>query len=121
MAGVTATISVVAFRADWDSHMPIAALCVRYSISKDQVIRLRDLWDLELRINRKLRYKPARGETRDPTPSEIQQRCKEVQSRWDDRTRQERAVIKPRPVTLKRIEMTDEAREAFDGFSVDYD
>lgn len=101
--------------------MPIAALCVRYSISKDQVIRLRDLWDLELRINRKLRYKPARGETRDPTPSEIQQRCKEVQSRWDDRTRQERAVIKPRPVTLKRIEMTDEAREAFDGFSVDYD
>lgn len=99
--------------------MPIAALCVRYTISKDQVIRLRDLWELPLRNNRALRYKPARGEMRDPTPSEIEQRCKEVQARWDDRTRQERAVIKPRPVTLKRIEMSDEARQAFDGFSVE--
>ncbi len=119
MAGLTATINVLSFRADWDSHMPIAALCVRYTISKDQVIRLRDLWDLPLRNNRRLRYKPARGETRDPTPAEIEQRCKEVQARWDDRTRQERSVIKPRPVTLKRIEMTDEARQAFDELPVE--
>ena len=116
---MTATINVLSFRADWASHMPIAALCVRYTISKDQVIRLRDLWDLPLRNNRRLRYKPARGETRDPTPSEIEQRCKEVQARWDDRTRQERSVIKPRPVTLKRIEMTDEARQAFDELPVE--
>jgi hypothetical protein len=116
---MTATINVLSFRADWASHMPIAALCVRYTISKDQVIRLRDLWDLPLRNNRRLRYKPARGETRDPTPAEIEQRCKEVQARWDDRTRQERSVIKPRPVTLKRIEMTDEARQAFDELPVE--
>jgi len=116
---MTSTINVLSFRADWDSHMPIAALCVRYTISKDQVIRLRDLWELPLRNNRRLRYKPARGETRDPTPSEIEQRCKEVQSRWDDRTRQERSVIKPRPVTLKRIEMTDEARQALDDLPVE--
>lgn len=101
--------------------MPIAALCCRYTITKDQVIRLRDIWQLPLRNNRALRYKPARGEMRDPTPAEIEQRCKEVQARWDDRTRQERSVIKPRPVTLKRIEMTDEAREAYDGFSVDHE
>ncbi len=119
MAGNTATICTQTFRADWCKHLPIAALCVRYTISKDQVIRLRDLWDLPLRNNRRLRYKPARGETRDPTPSEIEQRCKEVQSRWDDRTRQERSVIKPRPVTLKRIEMTDEARQAFDELPVE--
>jgi hypothetical protein len=42
-----------------------------------------------------------------------------VQARWDDRTRQERSVIKPRPVTLKRIEMTDEARQAFDELPVE--
>ncbi|NBU34563.1 hypothetical protein EBZ38_14650 [bacterium] len=113
---MTATISVVAFRADWVSHMPIAALCVRYTISKDQVIRLRDLWNLPLRNDRSLRFKPSRGEMRDPTPAEIQERCKEIQARWDDRTRSERAVTKPQAFSIKRIEMTDEAREAVDNF-----
>ena len=114
MAGVTATISVTAFRADWDTHMPMRALCERYTITRDQVIRLRDVWDLPLRNDRRLRFKPKRSEMRDPTPREIIQACKEIQAKWDDRTREERAVIKTQHVSLRRIEMTEEAWEAFD-------
>ena len=113
MAGVTATISVQAFRADWATHMPISALCERWTITKDQVLRLRDVWHLPLRNDRRLRFKPKRSEMRDPTIREIQQACKEIQARWDERTREERAVIKTQHVSLRRIELTDEALEAF--------
>jgi hypothetical protein len=116
MAGVTATISVTAFRADWDTHMPMRALCERYTISRDQVIRLRDVWHLPLRNDRRLRFKPKRCDMRDPTPREIIQACKEIQAKWDARTREERAVIKTQHVHLRRVEMTDEAREAFGQF-----
>jgi hypothetical protein len=36
MAGITATISVEQFRADWCDHAPIVQLCELYSITKDQ-------------------------------------------------------------------------------------
>jgi hypothetical protein len=107
MAGVTATISVTAFRADWNTHMPIAALCQRWTISKDQVLRLRDVWQLPLRNDRRLRFKPKRSDSRDPSPREIEQACKEIQARWDARTREERAVIKTQHVTLRRIDTSD--------------
>lgn len=110
--GVTATISVVAFRRDWDTHMPISALCERWTISKDQVIRLRDVWHLPLRNDRRLRHKPERQ--RDPTPREIAKACLEVQARWDEATREARRVVKDQPVQLRRIEMTDEAWQVFE-------
>ena len=117
MAGITATINIQAFAADWETHMPIADLCTRFTITKDQVLRLRDVWNLPLRNDRRLRFKPARGETSDPTPSEIRKACLEIQSRWDDRTRGERQVTKPRQFVLKRIELTNDAREAMEGFA----
>lgn len=113
MAGNTATISVQAFRADWATHMPISALCERWTITKDQVLRLRDVWRLPLRNDRRLRFKPKRSEMRDPTPQEILQACKEIQAKWDARTQEERAVIKTQHVSLRRIELTGEALEAF--------
>lgn len=116
MPGNTATISVAAFRADWLTHMPIAALCQRWTITKDQVIRLRDVWRLPLRNDRSLRYKP-KVRQRDPTPREIEQSKKEIQAKWDAHTREERCVYKPQPVMLKRIEMTDEAWQALEGIS----
>ena len=116
MAGNTATISVQAFRADWNTHMPISAQCERWTITKDQVIRLRTLWHLPLRNDRSLRFKPAER-PRDPTPREIAQACREIQARWDDRVREERSVTKTVHVAIKRIEMTDEARSAFEAFS----
>jgi hypothetical protein len=116
MAGITATISVAAFRADWLTHMPISALCERWTISKDQVLRLRDVWHLPLRNDRRLRYKPKRSEMRDPTPREIKQACREIQARWTDETRELRAVVKTQHVSLRRIELTDEAWDAYQQF-----
>jgi hypothetical protein len=112
MAGSTATISVAAFRADWMTHMPMRALCQRWTITRDQVIRLKHVWDLPPRHDRRLRAKPVRQ--RDPTPREIAQAKKEIQAGWTEEIREDRRVIKSVPVTLTRIEMNDEAREAFE-------
>lgn len=109
--GNTAVISVAAFRSEWLSHAPIMALCQKFSITKDQVIRLKHLWDLPPRHDRRLRFKPVRQ--RDPTPREIAQACREIQARWNEEVREERRVTKTQHVSLVRIEMTDEAREAF--------
>lgn len=115
MAGVTATISVTAFRADWMTHMPMRALCDRYTITRDQVVRLRDVWGLPLRNDRKLRWKPKRSEIRDPTPAEIEQAKAEIQARWDEHTRELRRVQKTQHVTLMRVELSPEARAAIEG------
>lgn len=100
-AGNTATISIEQFRADWCDHAPIVQLCETYSITKDQVIRLRDAWSLPKRHDRRLRSKPVRQ--RDPTPDQIEAACLRIQATWDDRTRELRAVYKTQGVTLRRI------------------
>ena len=82
--GNTATINVVSFRAQWDSHIPIRALCENFTITRDQVTRLKFVWDLPPRHDRRLRFKPVRQ--RDPTPREIAQACREIQARWDAHT-----------------------------------
>ncbi len=51
-AGCTATISVEAFRSQWDAGVPMAVLCATWSITKDQIIRLKDVWSLPLRHDR---------------------------------------------------------------------
>jgi hypothetical protein len=109
MRGNTATIDVVRFRADWDAHTPIAVLCVQYTVTKDQIIRLRDHWQLSKRLNRSLRYKPKRQ--RDPTPREIAQTCREIQAKWDDATREDRSVIKPQGFRLRVVPVNNELRE----------
>lgn len=110
MAGVTATISITAFRADWETHMPISALCQRWTITKDQVLRLRTLWDLPLRNDRRLRFKPRRCDMRDPTPREIEQACKEIQARWDEHTRVMRMVSKPQQFEVREVQTPDDLR-----------
>lgn len=111
--GNTATISVAAFRADWMTHMPMRALCERYAISRDQVIRLKHVWNLPPRHDRRLRVKPARQP--DPTTTEIRLACLRIQATWDDVTREERCVNKSKPVTLMRVELTDDLRDVIDG------
>lgn len=111
MRGNTATISLTAFRADWLAHLPMRELCCRYTISRDQVIRLKHVWQLPPRHDRKLRAKPVRQ--KDPTPREIAHACLEIQAKWTAEIREERSVTKTQHVSLRRIEMTDEAREAF--------
>ena len=113
MRGVTATIDVATFRADWLTHMPISALCERWTIRKDQVIRLKVVWELPPRHDRRLRAKPERQP--DPTPRQIRRACIRIQSTWDENTREERRVVKTQAVHRRRIELTDEAREALGG------
>lgn len=111
MKGNTATIDVQAFRADWLTHMPMRALCERWTITRDQVIRLKHVWHLPPRHDRRLRAKPVRHP--DPTPREIAQACREIQARWTEEMREDRRVTKTQHFHVQRIEMTDEAREAF--------
>jgi len=105
MAGITATISVQQFRKDWLDHKPISELCELYTITKDQVIRLRDVWALPLRHDRRLRAKPKRQ--RDPTPTEIEAACLRIQSRWDETTRENRAVYKTQHVSVRTVTLRD--------------
>lgn len=113
MRGNTATISVTAFSADWALHISMRELCERYAISRDQVIRLVDVWHLPRRHDRALRAKPKRQ--RDPTTTEIQQACLEIQATWDDNTREQRRVTKSKGFTLQRVELPDD----FDGVTDD--
>jgi hypothetical protein len=112
MKGNTATIDVQAFRADWLTHMPMRALCQRWSITRDQVIRLKHVWKLPPRHDRKLRVKPERR--RDPTPAEIEKAKLEIQATWSKDVREDRAVIKTKMVTVRRIPVSDEARHVID-------
>lgn len=100
-AGITATISIESFRSDWCDHTPIVQLCEMYSITKDQVIRLRDVWSLPLRNDRRLRSK--RERQRDPAPHEIEAACLRIQATWDDRTRELRRVTKTQQVSVRTV------------------
>jgi hypothetical protein len=100
--GNTATINVATFRADWQAGLPIAVLCTNYTISRDQVVRLRDIWELPLRHDRKAR---TFSKSKDPTPSQIRERCLEVQSLWDEATRQKRHWKEPTPWQIIEIEL----------------
>jgi hypothetical protein len=93
--------------------MPISALCQRYSITKDQTIRLRDVWQLPLRHDRRLRFKPLRQ--RDPTTREIAQACREIQARWDANTRYERQVTKPVSFEVREVELPPDLRNFGEG------
>lgn len=111
MQGNTATISVAAFRADWLKHVPMRDLCDRYSITRDQVVRLKFVWQLPPRHDRRLRAK-----TRyvDPTPEEIAEACKRIQSTWSDDVRENRSVAKVAHFSVRRIELHGDARAAFE-------
>lgn len=94
MAGVTHTIDFKTLRLQWDSHSAMAAICTHWSITKDQLIRLKGVVPLPPRHDRRFRFKPKRSEYRDPTPEEIRQRSAEVQATWDARTEFARRVVK---------------------------
>ena len=116
MQGNTATISVAAFRADWNQHVPMRDLCDRYSITRDQVVRLKFVWHLPPRHDRRLRSK-----TRyvDPTPEEIAEACRRIQATWSEEVRENRSVCKSQPFSVRRIELHGEARSAFDSMPVE--
>lgn len=116
MAGNTATIDVTTLRIQWESHSSMASIASYWTITKDQLIRLRDHHDLPLRHDRRLRFKPDRRGYRDPTPREIEQRCKEVQAKWDNATEYQRRVVKgDHPFELRVIPLSPEQYDHLKG------
>lgn len=101
MAGNTSTIDLTVLRLQWDSHSAMAAICDYWAITKDQLIRLKSVAGLQPRHDRSLRHGGNQETHRDPTPREIRKACLAFQAKWDERTRQERSVIKSLPPTLR--------------------
>jgi hypothetical protein len=85
--GNTAVISLATFKADWLAHIPMRGLCDKFSISRDQVIRLKHVWQLPPRHDRRLRAKPVRQ--RDPTPTEIRAACTALRAKHLEQRRNE--------------------------------
>jgi hypothetical protein len=71
MPGDTATIDVAILREQWASHIPISQICTNFTITRDQVTRLKFVYDLPPRHDRSLRYKPPR----DPGPDDEEERA----------------------------------------------
>jgi len=126
--GDTAAICVAAFRTDWLAHVPMRDLCDRYSVSRDQVVRLRDYWSLPKRHDRSLRRVPDRMP--EPDAAEIAAseaslslapaiavRVTCVQISWSDAVRAERQVTRATPFTLRQVDVPDVLRDDIDGES----
>lgn len=125
MAGNTARIDQASLRRQWDAYVPMASICSYWTITKDQLIRLRRVWSLELRLDRRRRHKPGAGEGL-PAPDAFELAASEsglslapliaarttcVQQHWDDKTRHDRQVTKPTPFSLARVEVPEELRD----------
>lgn len=124
MRGDTTAINVQTLRMQWASHSSMASICTYWTISRDQLIRLRDVHKLPKRHNRSLRRKPAR----EPEPSRaekrasersldlaprIAQRAAQVQATWSDHMRQSRHYTQPDvftvPIVQVDVELPEEA------------
>lgn len=57
MAGNTATIDVQAFRCQWDAGIPITTMCCHWTITKDQLLRLKGVFGLCARNDRSRKRK----------------------------------------------------------------
>jgi hypothetical protein len=99
MAGNTTTIDVQAFKADYAENLTHYELAERHTITRDQLIRLVRVWGLPLRHDRKARKKP-RGDWPTCTHEIYSVRCLEIQRKWTAEIREERSVVKTRPVEV---------------------
>jgi hypothetical protein len=128
MAGQTATIDIERFKADWAAHVPIRALCLTFKISRDQVTRLKFVWNLPPRHDRALRWKPGKDD-REPDPDADEIAASEstldlapwvadqvtaIHAMWTDRTWEERRVEKTPEFRVARTEVPEEYREMID-------
>lgn len=117
MAGNTTSIDLATFREDWFANLPLAAICERWTVSKDQVTRLRLRWGLPPRIDRRDRHKPA--QFADPTEDEIASRAAAVRATWDADVERKRLVGAKKPAPPRVIPLSAEARDAI--YSMDFD
>lgn len=96
----TATTACLQFqttlRAAWASGSAMVEITSALGITKDQLIRLRNVLRLPLRLDRAARARPE--PMRDPTPAEIAERAAAIRAGWDARTEEARRVCKASPV-----------------------
>jgi hypothetical protein len=72
MAGNTAIIDQQTLRLQWLSYQPLGEIAQFWTCSVHQLIRLREVWGLPPRNDRKRRYKPSRLERMlDPDEAEL--------------------------------------------------
>ena len=130
MPGNTTAIDVTVLAIQWESPMPMAAICTHHSITKDQLIRLRDFHELPKRHDRSRRYKPPR----DPGPDDAEElasrsslslapriaaRVTCVQVTWSEETRLARTVTKNPGAGLLRWVNANELVQRFLSDSTD--
>lgn len=122
MRGDTAAIDVQTLRVQWASHSSMVAICAFWTISRDQLIRLRDVYELPKRHNRSLRFKPPRQSDDADTPEEeqqsqatlslapsIEERAAMVRARWTESVRNERYWTKPLSLAVQQVELPADA------------
>lgn len=128
MAGVTATIDHATLKRQWDSYVPLACIAQYWSVTSHQLIRLREVWGLDPRNDRRRRYKPSRDERMlDPDEDElaasqasldlapmVAERVTSIQATWSHAVREDRQVMKSQPFRLARLATPDEMRDAVD-------
>jgi len=123
MRGDTTAINVATLRLQWASHSSMASICSFWTVSRDQLIRLRDVHKLPKRHNRSLRRKPEREpepgraerlaseETLDLAP-EIAKRAAAERAKWSESLRQNRHYSSPSvfevPIVHVEIEPEDD-------------
>jgi hypothetical protein len=130
MAGNTATIDATVLQIQWDAYVPMVEICAHWTITKDQLIRLRDVWGFQRRNDRRRRYKPPRARRPDAAEERASQESLElaplvaarvtcVQATWDAVTRESRAVRKSTPFAMKVIDTPDDVRRYLDDWNAD--
>lgn len=111
MAGNTARIDLNLLRMQWDSHSAMVAICTHWTITKDQLIRLKGVVPLAPRHDRRFRFKPKRSESRDPTPAEIEAATQRIRALWDEATEQDRRVVKTERFELRLYAVPEELQD----------
>ena len=125
MAGDTSRINVETLRVQWASHSSYAAICEFWTVTKDQLVRLRNVLPLPLRHDRRLRCRPERAER--PTDAEIAAsesslslapmvaaRATCVTAHWTDEVRSHRQVTKPTAFNLQPLDTPEGLRCVID-------
>ena len=120
MAGNTAAINFATLRVQWDSHSSMASICSFWTISRDQLIRLRDVLPLPKRHDRSLRFKPKRSDRADPSEDEIWNKLVfRIQATWTEEQELARRVTKPQAFSLRVVETPDDVRDFLDDVNRD--
>jgi hypothetical protein len=123
--GDTSRIDIATLKVQWASHSSYASLCTFWTVTRDQLVRLRDVVPLPPRHDRRLRYKPPRPEK--PTPEEIAAseaslnlapmvaaRATNESVLWTEEVRALRQVRKATAFRLAQIDVPDELRHLLD-------